>query len=29
LLVMAATTMGLSGLITGLALSWAGRPGRK
>ena len=29
LLVMAATTMGLAGLITGLVLSWAGRPGRK
>ena len=27
LLVMAGTTMGLSGLITGLALGWAGRPG--
>jgi hypothetical protein len=27
-LVMAATTMGLSGLITGLALGWAGRPDR-
>jgi hypothetical protein len=26
LLVMAGTTMGLSGLITGLALGWAGRP---
>ena len=28
-LVMAVTTMGLSGLITGLVLGWAGRPGRR
>jgi Family of unknown function (DUF6350) len=28
LLVMASTTMGLSGLVTGLALGWAGRAGR-
>ena len=26
-MLMAGTTMGLSGLITGLALGWAGRPG--
>jgi hypothetical protein len=28
LLVMAGTTMGLSGLITGLALGWTARTGR-